>query len=505
MTSTHPENNVNIYYPHYCFSLSKTYTTWARLSAADIHLRLHQPPSLPCPADTWFILNHPVRAIRVVGTVVAADVYEKRTALVIDDYSGHTLELYANNEDCDLTRVQVDHVIKARGTVTEFRGRKQMTVKKWELVEDEVKAWKEMVEWKREFLVPGLWKLSDEQVAKKRRECRRQERKKRKLKGEEEVKKHETLATEGDVMIVDDEPKEKDKEMMDTQIVERRGVRDARVEQDKVEMGGDVEIVDDAPLQRCNKRRHARNSPENPQKKRKENPKPSSNGLSKLRTVAPASARSASVRTTIGWDVEIVDDTLKAARHVPKQDIKRLVRRPGTVLIDTTAFQGGEVQIVDDTLPSSRHIRAADHSSSKHRTYSKPPSVKSQVLSYLRTTDPPSITMRELTHAGFSVGVQLMEDLMGEGWILYTTGNPRGRDTAWKCVGEYLIQPAIQSTMQRSQFVDARLIWAKLKKERGLEKLGKDVVREVVSRIMETNTEWKDNGRGVWQRIGQRG
>ena len=49
-----------------------------------------------------------------------------------------------------MTGVRLYAVVKAKGVITEFRGMKQMLLKKVEVVSDtmeEVRCWREMVEW----------------------------------------------------------------------------------------------------------------------------------------------------------------------------------------------------------------------------------------------------------------------------------------------------------------------------------------------------------------------
>ncbi|KAL1635440.1 hypothetical protein SLS58_010249 [Diplodia intermedia] len=92
------------FYPERYYSASPTYNTWVKLTAAAVH-RLRRAPSQAEPAisrtdsfdpvhPTFFHLNHPIRFVRLVGTVVAVEDLGPRFALLtLDDGSGATLEL----------------------------------------------------------------------------------------------------------------------------------------------------------------------------------------------------------------------------------------------------------------------------------------------------------------------------------------------------------------------------------------------------------------------------
>ncbi|KKY14846.1 putative ob-fold nucleic acid binding domain [Diplodia seriata] len=93
------------FYPERYYSASPTYNTWVKLTAAAVH-RLRPAPSQAEPAisrtdsfdraihPTFFHLNHPIRFVRLVGTVVAVEDLGPRFALLtLDDGSGATLEL----------------------------------------------------------------------------------------------------------------------------------------------------------------------------------------------------------------------------------------------------------------------------------------------------------------------------------------------------------------------------------------------------------------------------
>ena len=112
------------FYPAYCFSLSPTYDTWARLTVAEVHalteregfegtipqysliLVFHRTLSIswiPCVwldltlstagQNTYFHLNHPIKWIRLVGVVVAFDEFPQRWIMLLDDGSGAVIEV----------------------------------------------------------------------------------------------------------------------------------------------------------------------------------------------------------------------------------------------------------------------------------------------------------------------------------------------------------------------------------------------------------------------------
>ena len=165
------------FYNAYCFDLSPTYHKWARLTAADVHelkerdgfqgmLKEHhgfckaknriagQNPSV------YFHLNHPIRYVRLVGVVVAFDVYEYRYIMVLDDSSGEAIEVTCGratetsadtkpetqrttrgmtkttigktiqDNTVDLTGVNVGTVVKIKGSVGSFRGMKQVQLER---------------------------------------------------------------------------------------------------------------------------------------------------------------------------------------------------------------------------------------------------------------------------------------------------------------------------------------------------------------------------------------
>ncbi len=194
------------FYPAYCFPLSPTHNTWARLTAAQVHalcertgfegtyilsfspsLSSHIYTSPPTPIPTarrakpsnlyparplgqnlFFHLNHPIKWIRLVGVIVALDLYPTRWIALLDDSSGATIEITcarrapapapttrnvnapsraddatvrsefeapgkgvtAMGRDVDLSGVDVGTVVKVKGGVGSFREVRQMQLER---------------------------------------------------------------------------------------------------------------------------------------------------------------------------------------------------------------------------------------------------------------------------------------------------------------------------------------------------------------------------------------
>ena len=165
------------FYKAWCFDLSPTYNTWARLTAADVHaLREREGFEGTVPnmleksksktritgqtPSIYFHLNHPIRWVRLVGVVVAFDVFDYRYIMVLDDSSGENIEVTCGREKeqsadvkletqqrkvakidskmgksamgntVDLNGVDVGTVVKVKGTVGSFRGMKQVQLER---------------------------------------------------------------------------------------------------------------------------------------------------------------------------------------------------------------------------------------------------------------------------------------------------------------------------------------------------------------------------------------
>ncbi|KAF2092653.1 hypothetical protein NA57DRAFT_69606 [Rhizodiscina lignyota] len=171
-------------YPAYCFAASPTYNAWVKLTAADVHALRYEPGYEG--QNLYFHLNHPIRYVCLVGTIVAIDDPTPKLAiLTLDDGSGQTIEVkiarlppeIASSVDCpsntavdnvDVTtglgafRVFVDHVhldipavVKIKCTISWFRNMRQLELKRISTVrstDDEVKAWAELAAFRRDVL-----------------------------------------------------------------------------------------------------------------------------------------------------------------------------------------------------------------------------------------------------------------------------------------------------------------------------------------------------------------
>ncbi|KAF9700193.1 hypothetical protein EKO04_001444 [Ascochyta lentis] len=223
--SKHPTTRPYRLYPAYCFQASPTYDAWVKLTAADVRTLRSEPDFQG--QNIYFILNHPIRFIRIVGVVVAIDDINPRySAVTLDDGSGATVELKivrttpgeqsskpsssnttVKNLDVvsqfgvfeimvDRCRIDIGTVLKAKGTISEFRGVKQLELKRVQIVsstEEEVQAWAETAAFKAETLsVP--WRVTSAQhseIKGKIKAERRRAREYDKRLNEYEVKKAE--------------------------------------------------------------------------------------------------------------------------------------------------------------------------------------------------------------------------------------------------------------------------------------------------------------------------
>jgi hypothetical protein len=181
------------FYPPHLFKYSPTYTSWARLTAADLHHRLYRRSDHSGIAvdDLWYFTNHPIRWVRIVGIIIAFDEWEKRTQITVDDGSGELIDVVAwktpsSNHGTkmetplpNMMGVHLHAVVKVKGSIDEYRERKQMRLKKVEVIKDtveEVRCWKEMVEWKRNVLMQP-WILDAKTVRRAEKVRRREKRK----------------------------------------------------------------------------------------------------------------------------------------------------------------------------------------------------------------------------------------------------------------------------------------------------------------------------------------
>ncbi|KAG0127439.1 telomere length regulation Stn1, partial [Tuber indicum] len=165
------------FYPRFLFPHSLTFNEWARLTVKDIHERLHRRRGFE-GQDVWFYSNHPIRWVRVVGIVVAYDDMEKMVSITVDDGSGYLMDLIAwkgkppigkkpKFSFDDLENVSLHSIIKAKGSLGEFRGNKQLLLRRIEVLRDtndEVNAWTETIRFKKDVLSKP-WYLTEEFIS----------------------------------------------------------------------------------------------------------------------------------------------------------------------------------------------------------------------------------------------------------------------------------------------------------------------------------------------------
>ncbi|KAF2830811.1 hypothetical protein CC86DRAFT_283889 [Ophiobolus disseminans] len=223
--STHQPAREYRIYPAYCFCNSPTYDTWVKITAADVQgLRTESQFQ---GQHLYFHLNHPVRYVRLVGVVVAIDdINTKYTVLTLDDGSGATIELkivrippadknplntssstkLANvsvvsqfgvfEVVVDNQRLDIGTVVKAKGTISEFRGIKQLDLKRiWvvDTTDEEAQAWAEAAAFKEEVLSKP-WHLTTAehaQIKAKMKSDKKKVHEYERRKAEHEVKKEE--------------------------------------------------------------------------------------------------------------------------------------------------------------------------------------------------------------------------------------------------------------------------------------------------------------------------
>ncbi|KAM0801416.1 hypothetical protein BDR22DRAFT_820552 [Usnea florida] len=219
------------FYPAYCFPLSPTHNTWARLTASDVHA-LRERTGFE-GQNLYFHLNHPIKWIRLVGVIVALDIYPTRWIALLDDSSGATIEITcgrpgptpttrnahstsmpdsamepkkndaltkgisATGRAVDLSGVDIGTVVKVKGGVGSFRDVRQMLLERISIIRttnEEVAAWAENSAFRREILSrPWVVEEGDEKRARRKAEglerekrTRGEAREKRMRKGEKE-------------------------------------------------------------------------------------------------------------------------------------------------------------------------------------------------------------------------------------------------------------------------------------------------------------------------------
>lgn len=154
--------------------------------------------------NLYFHLNHPIKWIRLVGVIVAVDIYPTRCIMLLDDSSGATIEVTcgrqkpvqsapptenvvitglldvlteghtATGRSIDLRGVDIGSVVKLKGGIGQFRGEKQVLLERISIIyttSEETAAWVENTEFRSSILnVPWVVSAKDEQRAKRKAE-----------------------------------------------------------------------------------------------------------------------------------------------------------------------------------------------------------------------------------------------------------------------------------------------------------------------------------------------
>lgn len=183
----------------------------------------------------YFFLNHPIQFVRLVGVVVQVDLIGngKYCLITLDDGSGANIEVKIERERDPLILDRVEYlpatdvkdlqvfielslpllklgrkplglgdVVKAQGTLTEYRGHKQLLLKLISHVKDtneESEHWRKAAEWKQNVLSKpwvlsqAQQKLTDERVKIRELEDQKKEslKRKTKMKGEEKHRRRQ--------------------------------------------------------------------------------------------------------------------------------------------------------------------------------------------------------------------------------------------------------------------------------------------------------------------------
>ena len=185
----------------------------------------------------YFHLNHPIRYIRLVGVVVAIDdINQKYTVLTIDDGSGQNIELKIVRLTPDLynsvkspSNTMIDNVnvisqlgvfevmvdrqpldigtiIKAKCTINEFRGLKQLEMKRVWVVTDtneEAQAWAETAAFRQEVLATP-WHISSTEHKRITKEIKNEQKRAHeyeRLKAEHAAKKKEHMKAREEYLV----------------------------------------------------------------------------------------------------------------------------------------------------------------------------------------------------------------------------------------------------------------------------------------------------------------
>lgn len=118
--------------------------------------------------NLYFYKNHPIQWVRLVGVIVALDVFPNRITMTLDDSSGVSIEVFCKKDTCpvksmidttvdsygsitlnqalakkddeylvttsegkvNLEMFDIGSVVKIKGGISEFRGEKQLTLQR---------------------------------------------------------------------------------------------------------------------------------------------------------------------------------------------------------------------------------------------------------------------------------------------------------------------------------------------------------------------------------------
>ncbi|KAK7631885.1 hypothetical protein IWX47DRAFT_788579 [Phyllosticta citricarpa] len=206
--TTHPERQGLTFYPAHYFDKSPTFNSWAKLTAAGVHALRKPPPGIgkdkqhraQPPHQTFYYLNHPIRFVRLVGTVVAIEApFPRFVLLTLDDGSGATIEVKiqrllpdqldetgTHETNTTLSNVRVESsigvfdvyvdgilvdigtVLRASCTLDSFRKVNQLLLERCSVIKntaDEARNWTATAAYMRDVLA-GPWVLTAKEKAK---------------------------------------------------------------------------------------------------------------------------------------------------------------------------------------------------------------------------------------------------------------------------------------------------------------------------------------------------
>ena len=201
------------YYPSELWNRSHTYKRYVRLSIADIH-RLHRLDG-PTAArkdepggSVFYMLNHPIRWVQVVGRIVVAEAREQKDLIVLDDGSSATVDIWIGEEKIRksilLTRDDEDlwiqpkkrqevalcpgDCIKIKGELMQtWYGVRQVEVFELERLHDpnlELQFWRTRLSF-RQAVLEKSWVATEEQLASYRAIIRKRNKSKSKQRNQE--------------------------------------------------------------------------------------------------------------------------------------------------------------------------------------------------------------------------------------------------------------------------------------------------------------------------------